>query len=180
FDNAPVATPTVIEEDVANKDNGQEQTLREQTNTLSAFGLNVAWDATDRLSFALDVNQSSMDSAPTGPNGVGEVAMTYALPNLTYQTINFSPDLPDYSFEVDDTTKGNNNGIADIPDVGSQILRTYAQTQETDLLQLKLDGQLEFDNGRFQFGIESRDMEVHKINNGQRYMALGDWGVAFP
>ena len=180
FDNSPVATPILIEEDVGNKDNGMEQTLRNQTNTLDSFGLNLDWQVTDSFSLTLDAHDSSMESEPTSVNGTGEIAFTMGIPNITYQTWNFGRDLPDYDFVIDDSEKGNNNGVADIPDVGSQILRTYARYQKSDLNQVKLDGELEFENGKFQFGVESRTLEVVKQENGQRYMALGDWGIANP
>ena len=183
FDNSPVATPTIIEESVSNKDNGMEQTQREQTNKLTLAGVNVDWNVTDNFNLAFDLSSSKETSDPTGRGGTGEIAFTMALGNLGYQTWDYSKDLPLYSLTIMDTapdSKGNHNGVADIGDVGTQVLRTYAQWQENSLTQAKLDGTLEFDNGKFQFGVESKSFEVLRQSSGQRYMAMGDWGVGYP
>jgi TonB-dependent receptor len=183
FDDSPVASPLYVEESVNNKDNGQEQTKREQTNKLTLIGFNAEWAVTDTFKLNFDVASSKETSDPTLPNDVGEIAFTMAIGNLNGQTWDWDRDLPLYTMSIDDsaaTSKGNHNGVADISDVGTQILRTWSQWQETTLDHVKIDGELEFDNGKFSFGVESKSMEVLRQNSGQRYMAMGDWGVGYP
>lgn len=179
FDGSAVASPTLISEDVSGKDHGFEQQYREQTNTLRSVGINLNWEINDSLSLTLDAHDSSMESLPTGPGKAGEVAFSMGAPVLTAQQVNYSADLPTYSFTIDDSTRGNNNGILDESDMGSQVARIFYAAQTTDVTQYKLDGRFEFEDGRFDFGIETRSMEtIQKASD--RYMGLGDWGIANP
>jgi TonB-dependent receptor len=72
---------------------------------------------------------------------------------------------------------GNSNFSFDESNLGSQILRINYQDQVTDLTQARLDGAIEFDEGRFQFGIETRALETHQRGSVAN-MTLGDWGVS--
>lgn len=178
FDDSPVASPIYISENVDAKDHGFEQQYRDQTNTLESFGFNADWEISDSFSLALDVHDSSMESLPTGPGKAGEVAFSMAAPVLTAQAVYWGDDLPSYNFIVDDY-RGNNNDILDSADMGSQVARIFYAAQTTDITQVKLDGAFEFEEGKFEFGVESRSMETSQ-QASDRYMALGDWGVANP
>jgi TonB-dependent receptor len=73
-------------------------------------------------------------------------------------------------------TGGNSNVDFSDQTLGSQVLRVAYQAQETDIKQFRLGSSYEFDEGRLQFGVETRDMEMNaKASSG--YLALGDWGV---
>jgi TonB-dependent receptor len=93
--------------------------------------------------------------------------------------VNFSGDLPTFQFVVDDSARGNNNGVLDAGDMGSQVARIFYAAQTTDITQVKIDGSFEFEDGRFDFGVESRAMETVQ-QASDRYMGLGDWGIANP
>jgi hypothetical protein len=71
---------------------------------------------------------------------------------------------------------GNSDFAFDANSLGSQILRINYQDQETDIKQARLDGALEFDNGRFQFGVETRTMDMRQRASTST-MTLGNWGV---
>lgn len=243
FSNDAVATPIFIHETAGPRDQGFEQQLRQQENTLKSVGFNLEWQATDRLSFAFDVHDSSMESLPTGPGKGGEIATSIGAPIQTSHWLDFSGDLPLYNMNFDDgiqatTTirdprspdfaptnyqfngadirypvwaeawtpaidaagnpvvtggvpqqsftmggtptavyRGNNNGEFDSDDIGSQVVRVFYAAQKTDVTQIKMDGSLEFDNGRFDFGIERRTLEM-SAQASDRYMSFGDWGIA--
>ncbi|MES2676340.1 MAG: TonB-dependent receptor [Pseudomonadota bacterium] len=179
FDDSGVASPMLISEDVSGKDHGFEQQYREQTNTLESIGINLSWEVNDSLTLALDAHDSSMESLPTGPGKAGEVAFSMGAPVLTTQQVNYRPDLPTYSFTVDDSTRGNNNGILDEGDMGSQVARIFYAAQISDVTQFKFDGSFEFEDGHFDFGVETRSMETTQ-RASDRYMGLGDWGIANP
>lgn len=176
FDDSTVATPIVYSETLTNKDNGFEQQWREQVNTLDSLGFNVTWEASERLSLSLDAHDSSMDSLPDGPGNSGEVAISVAAPIHASQTANFSGDLPTVSTTINDGNT-NANGQWDLADFGTQIGRIWYAEQQTDLTQARLDGTLEFDDGRFDFGVETRAMDTLQ-RNSNRQMTFGDWGVA--
>ncbi|HEY6642750.1 TonB-dependent receptor [Povalibacter sp.] len=73
-------------------------------------------------------------------------------------------------------TGGNDNVAFNDQSMGTQVLRVNYQGQETTIQQFRAGSTLDFDEGRFQFGLETRDMEMHSRSSGG-YMALGDWGV---
>lgn len=176
FDDGPVASPVVYSEILSNKDNGFEQQWREQVNTLDSLGINLSWAATDRLSFSLDAHDSTMDSVPDGPGNAGEIAISVAAPIHASQTADFSGDLPIVSSTINDANT-NGNGQWDLSDFGTQIGRIWHAAQKTDITQVRLDGSLEFEDGRFDFGVETRAMETTQ-RNSNRQMTFGDWGVA--
>lgn len=179
FDNSAVASPIFVEETwdtVKSKDMGFEQQLRQQEDTLESFGFNADWQVNDAFSLALDVHDSNMESLPAGPGNSGSIDISVAAPVGQRQAWDFSGDLPAVNFDVNDSIKGNNNGQLDAGDFGSQMARVWYASQESDITQIKLDGALEFDNGRFDFGVETRDM-TSLSRQSNRQWTLGDWGV---
>lgn len=178
FDNSAVKTPLIYTETLTNKDNGFEQQWREQVNTLDSVGFNLAWDASDRLSFSLDVHNSSLESIPDGPGNSGEIAMSIAAPIHASQTANFSGDIPTVTTTINDANT-NGNGQWDLDDFGTQVGRIFHASQTTDITQIRLDGSLYFDDGRFDFGVETRAMETVQ-QNSTRQMTFGNWGVSDP
>jgi len=192
FDSSAVASPMLISEDVNGKDHGFEQQYRAQNNKLESTGLNVAWEVNDSFTLTFDAHDSSMESMPTGPGAAGEIAFSMGAPVLTSQYVDYSSDLPTFGFVVDDAVpvidedtdeitgyRGNQNGVLDAGDMGSQVARVFYADQTTDITQFKIDGAFKFDDGSFDFGVESRAMETNQ-RGSDRYMALGDWGIATP
>ena len=186
-----VATPRMIAENVGQgKDTSYGQELRDQTNTLKSVGLNLDWAVSDTFTLGLDVHDSSMESLPTGYGGGGGLSFVVAAPVTRTQTFHFNNGFPLLAYTVDDTvipasggnpakTLGNGNGELDIPDLGSQPMRIFYQDQVTDITQARLDGTFKFEDGTFQFGVETRAMEMSQ-KGSENYMPLGDWGIANP
>ena len=197
-----VATPLVLREDEGTaKDFGFEQQHREQTNELNSIGFNANWQITDHFSLALDVHDSKAESLPSDPvTGGGETLFSIAArvpstcvpagssncTNRFVQTFHFNDGLPLATrtlFPAPTTeapaSGGDPNFAFTSQHLGSQYLRINYQEQTTDITQAQLGGVLEFDNGRFQFGVETRAMESRqRASNAQ--MTLGNWGVASP
>jgi TonB-dependent receptor len=69
----------------------------------------------------------------------------------------------------------------DAADISSTVIRTFSAEQTTDITQAKLSGSWEFDNGRFDFGIDRSELETttssYNTNNNQ---VLGGWGASNP
>jgi TonB-dependent receptor len=178
FDDSTVATPLIYSETLSNKDNGFEQQWREQENTLESVGFNLGWTPTDRLSVAFDVHHSTLDSLPVGPGNVGEVAISVAAPIHTGQTADFSGDIPIVSTTINDAIT-NGNGQWDLQDFGTQIGRLWYAAQQSEITQARIDGSLEFADGRIDFGVETRAMET-AFQDSNRQMTFGNWGVSDP
>ena len=193
-----VATPLSISENVPQgKDTSYSQELADQTNTLKSAGLNVSWKVSDLFTLALDVHDSTMESLPTGFGGGGGLSFGMAGAVTDTQTFDFSRGFPVFSFSVDDSEiigdhdndpmtpdqvikdLGNDNGVLDVPDLGSQVMRIFYQDQVTDITQARLDGTFGFEDGRLQFGVETRAMEMSQ-KGSEAYFPNGDWGVANP
>jgi TonB-dependent receptor len=193
-----VATPMMISENVPQgKDTSYSQELAEQSNTLKSLGFNATWKVSDRFSVGFDIHDSQMESLPDGFGGGGGLSFGMAGAVTDTQTFNFSQAFPTFVFTVDDTEivgdhdnnpatpnqvikdLGNNNGVLDVPDLGSQVMRIFYQDQITDITQARIDGSLELEEGRFQFGIETRAMEMSQ-KGSEAYFPNGDWGVANP
>jgi TonB-dependent receptor len=197
-----VATPLMLQEDEGTaKDFGFEQQHREQKNDLNSIGFNAGWEVTDRFSLNFDIHDSKARSLPDDPvTGGGETLLSIAArvpsvctpadsencTNRIVQTFYFNNGLPlaERTIFPEATltapaSGGDANFAFPASTLGSQYLRVNFQEQETDITQARLDGALDFDNGRLQFGIETRSMEsTQRASNGQ--MTLGDWGVASP
>lgn len=185
FDDQAIATPTYAREIYVNGiDEGFEQQWREQTNTLESFGLNLEYQVNDALSLRLDVHDSEMHSRGTGPYGTGSVRMALGAPTVVEREWWFGGELPTVLNEYDDTlpTRGaNGNGQVDAGDVGSTMLNLNQADQKSTVTQIKLDGSYEFDGGgRFDFGVETRDMESHTLRYASGNVALGNWDANYP
>ena len=180
-----VATSILISENVGGtKDHNSDATLYKQSNELKSIGINLEYAVNDDLYFTLDAHDSSMKSMPDGGKWGGTLTVATATPIGLHNSYDFTGDLPqlvqvndDCVLNDDNVSNGNCNGVDDIGDIGSQIMRSFWNSQETDIQQIKIDGTLEFDNGRFDFGIETRSMETNQ-RYSQNYMPLGDWGVS--
>src|SRR5690606_12543039 len=119
-----------------------------------------------------------------GPNPNGDDPACRNQTNFWTQEFFFNEGLPiagrtlyPDQFSALAGVNGNSNFTFDEANIGSQILRINYQDQATDLTQARLDGTLEFDQGRFQFGVETRALETHQRSSSSN-MTLGDWGVS--
>ncbi len=133
--------------------------------------------------FSLAGNVRSVCLESYGPNPEGGVPACRNQTNFWTQEFFFNNGLPTAGrtlypdqFAALAGVGGNSNFSFDETNIGSQILRINYQDQETDLTQARLDGTLEFDQGRFQFGVETRALESSQRASAAN-LTLGDWGV---
>jgi TonB-dependent receptor len=182
FDNSTIATPIYARETYsAGIDEGFEQQWREQTNTLESIGLNLNYQVNDALNLRLDVHDSEMHSRGTGPFGTGSVRMALGAPTVVEREWFFGGEFPTYLNRYDDTMGGaNGNGVVDNGDVSSTMLNLRQADQKSTVTQVQFDGTYEFDNGKFDFGLEVREMEANSKNFAAENVALGNWNAGFP
>lgn len=186
-DGQEVHTPVVYSETYAigaGKDTSFAQQKYTGESNMESVGLNLEWDATDNLSFALDYHDSTAKNY-TEQTEVGLNA------NVTVaEYADWRNDLPIMGHTIDDSRedKGNNNGVLDGGDVSSAMGSSRWDSQETNIEQLKLDG--EWDVGSFafvedfkvSFGYEERTDTNHTLmNNGESpRITMGNWGGVDP
>lgn len=176
FDSSTIATPKLIAEEYTGAvDIGYEQQYRAQTNELKSIGVNLEFQATDTLSFIFDAHSSQLESDPTGPGGAGELAIGIGAPNVQGKSLYFQGDVPTYTF----TTNVANNALNETH-IGSSIGRVRGSGETNEINQIQLAGTLEFDNGKLDFGVETRAMELEAYQTFGANQTLGNWGIANP
>ncbi|QJR81316.1 TonB-dependent receptor [Alteromonas pelagimontana] len=187
FDDSEIATMVYATESYANGiDEGHEQQDSDQTNTLTSLGANLEYRVNDDLSFKLDAHDSEMHSRGTGPYGTGSLRMALANPTVVSREWWFGGEFPTYANVYNDSLGGNpgfppnTNGMVDNGDVSSTMLNLLQADQKSTVTQIKLDGTYLLDNGRFDFGIETRDMESHTLSYAAQNVALGNWNGGYP
>ena len=191
-----VATPVYIREIAGTKDFGLEQQRSMQEYKLGSLGFNAVWNVSDRFKLSFDAHNSKNESRPNDPlTGGGSIFMSIAGTNNCtrgphcggswVQELNFNNGLPVgtqvwYPSTADAIAGTNgvvNPGFQE-GEIGTQVLRVNAQTQISEIKQARVDGEWNFDHGRFQFGVDANKSTTHRIQAAEAYSTLGDWGVA--
>lgn len=191
-----VATPVYIREIAGTKDFGLEQQRSMQEYKLGSLGFNAVWNVSDRFKLSFDAHNSKNESRPNDPlTGGGSIFMSIAGTNNCtrgphcggswVQELNFNNGLPVgtqvwYPSTADAIAGTNgvvNPGFQE-GEIGTQVLRVNAQTQISKIKQARVDGEWNFDHGRFQFGVDTNKSTTHRIQAAEAYSTLGDWGVA--
>ena len=190
-----VATPVYIREVAGTKDFGLEQQRTMQKYKLGSLGFNAVWDVSDDFRLSFDAHNSKNESRPNDPlTGGGSIFASIAGTNNCttgphcggswVQELFFNGGLP-YGAQTwypttADAVAGTNGqlnpGFVE-GEIGSQVLRINAQTQVSEIKQARLDGEWNFDSGRFQFGVDSSNSSTHRLQAAENYSTLGDWGV---
>ncbi len=176
-----VATTTLYSENLngATKDVSFGGGYTNQTNTLHSAGFNAQWEASDRLVFTLDAHKSSMNSKPTGPDGIGDLTFAFGAPIVAGQTVTYGTSgAPNMSYIINDRL-GNGNNLLDKADIGSQVSQTNTHSQKTDIDEYRFGGAYALDAGRIEFGVEHRKLKMVE-RFADTYNAMGDWGIANP
>ncbi len=196
FDGAAVATPKYLREIVETKDFGYEQQRNMQKYKLDSIGFNADWKATDRLRLVFDAHNTTSESLPNDPvTGGGATYFSMAGTNnctsgpycggAWSQELYFNNGLPvmarSWYPTLGDAAAGTNgtlNPEFPVEQIGAQVLRVNALRQKTEVKQGRLDGILDFDDGRFQFGVDSSKTTMHRLQSVEQYSTLGDWSAS--
>jgi TonB-dependent receptor len=197
FDNITFDTsdtvPTAIYIDegtgFGTKDIGFEQQYRATKTELQSYGLNAEWEIGNGFALTLDGNHSISNSTPNSRNGASSTLVGFGAPVVDAHSVDFSGAVPNQNWTLNDggagtdgilgtaDDRGNNNGVLDIGDLGTQVQRTNASSQRHRLDQLSANLGWDFGGGsRFDVGaayIDSR-MTSARIQTQQ---TLGDWGI---
>ena len=182
YDGDPVvAAPVIFAEDV---DGGKDfffQNLAMGTkDTLESLGLNLDWNVSDKLNLRFDAASSEAKSGGNGPQGNNVLRMNVAGGNAGWQAVDFGQEIPQGIVSVDDSVKGNNNGIFDLADVGSQVTQFASSDQVAELEQFNFDGSFAAsDSIEVDFGMGYMSSEMRQTRQSGS-SALGGWGVDAP
>ena len=159
------------------KDIGFEQQYRASKTTLYSAGLNAKWDISDELTLSLDGNTSRSKSVPDSPNGATSTLVGMGAPVVDGHSVDFSGDIPQQNWVLDDCARGNCNNVLDIGDLGTQVQRTNSQTQTHRVNQLSANLGWNFGGGaRFDVGGTYIDSNMTSARTSTQQQ-LGDWGI---
>ena len=195
FDDASngIATTSYLHETINGvKDEAFEQAYRAQKNRLWDVGLNIDWQATDRLKFVLDGHLGKAESLPDNPNGQTSTTVAFNMPVVTSHSLTTTPGgFPQQTLTFNDCTpsvtpngtpfiKGNCNNKLDAGDLSGAIQRQFASTQSQRIKELRLDGTWDLGGGsKFDFGGGYRTTNTLQTQYNTRQV-LGDWGNSLP
>jgi TonB-dependent receptor len=163
------ANPSGAPRDIALKNS-----LRSVENKLDDVGINLAFQATDELSFALDVHKAESSATPWGAPG-SNVTLGIGVNTLLAQGLDMSGDLPLIASVVQ-------NGSIQKSDVGSTISQLVNARSWQDVEEAKVSGKYEFsDSGSINFGLSSLQTEsIQKQSDIGNATMKGGWSVAAP
>ena len=180
FDGDPVvATATYLDEGSGYtvKDIGFEQQYRATKTTLYSAGLNLNWELVDGLTLNLDGNHSKSKSTPNSRNGASSTLVGFGAPVVDAHSVDFTGPIPIQRWTLNDSVRGNGNGVLDIGDLGTQVQRTNASRQNHRVNQIRADLGWDFGGGgRFDVGTQYTDSRMTSARV-QTQQTLGDWGI---
>ncbi|RJF91534.1 TonB-dependent receptor [Sphingomonas cavernae] len=177
-DNPTVATTVFLQETLTGvKDIGFEQQYRATKSDLYSFGFNANWEISDGFTLTLDANTSKAKDRPDSPNGASSTLVGIGAPVVSAHSVDYSGAIPVQEWTLNDALRGNNNGVLDIGDLGTQVARTVTARQEHRINQFAADLGWEFDGGgRFDLGVNYIDSKMES-QRSQTQQTLGDWGI---
>ncbi len=169
--DGPVAGPRYYTEFLGNSDLSYSGSLAASKNENISLGLNLNWQASDRLNLELDFHDSTAESKPTNDYGTS-MSLGTTVFSVAEQTINFENDLPIISY------------VSNSPDVGDldAALREQSGSTFTNNYMKSAVQQLQF-NGSYEVDrdiIDSVDFGVGWLENSVRsesgFIQTDSWG----
>ena len=181
FDNdGPVATAVFMQENNnGSKDMGFEQTNRATKDELNSLGFNADWEVGERGRIILDAHTSKSESGGNNPLGHTATFVSMAAPVILQHSVDFRGGTPIQSYTIDDSVRGNGNGVLDVGDLGSQVQRSNFSRMENQVDEIDLRYIWEFDNSSLTVGGNYRDTEMDRFTRTTQ-QDLGSWGISNP
>lgn len=181
FDNSgPVATAVFMQENNnGSKDIGFEQTNRATRDELLSFGVNAEWQFSDDISVILDAHSSESESGGNNPLGHTATFVTFGAPVILNHSVDYRSGYPIQQYAIDDTVRGNGNGMLDVGDLGTQVQRSNTSNAKNEINEVDLRFVWENDNSSLTVGGNYRDTRfVRDVVTTQQ--DLGSWGIGSP
>lgn len=161
------------------KDMGYEQIYRGTKETIDSIGFNLEWAVNDTGTLTFDAHSSEAEALPDNPLGHTATVVTIGAPVISQHSVDFSSGFPVQSYTIDDSIKGNDDGILNAGDLATQVQRSSTQTQTMDVNEIDLRYTIDDGESRLDFGVNLRDTEVF-VSTIRTQRDLGSWGMASP
>lgn len=177
-DNDQVATAIFLDDQInGTKDGGFENQNRATREKMLSFGLNAAFEVTDNLTLTFDGHHSKAEALPNNSLGHSSTLVAIAHRGIVDQQLSIVDGFARQVIDFDDSIDGNDNGVLDLGDLGTQVARSATSRQEQVVDEVRFDGVWEMGNdNRVSFGAAYRETDMEQARTGT-YRALGDWGV---
>ena len=181
FDNdGPVATAVFMQENNnGSKDIGFEQTNRATKDELNSLGFNAEWEVNDRATVIFDAHSSKSESGGNNPLGHTATFVTFGAPVILQHSVDYRSGYPVQSYTIDDSVRGNGNGVLDVGDLGTQVQRSNSSNMEHQVDEIDLRVVWDFDNSSLTVGGNYRDTEMDRWTRTTQ-QDLGSWGISNP
>jgi TonB-dependent receptor len=163
------------------KDMGFEQTNRGQKDNFDSIGFNLEWALTENGTLKFDAHTDTAESNPDNPLGHSATFVAIAAPIISGHEVSWDngDGFPVQQYTFDDSAKGNDNGVIDVGDLGSQVARSSTQLQNMDVDEFDLRYSVKSEKSRFDFGSNYRKSRV-QVAAVTTQQDLGSWGVGNP
>lgn len=181
FDNdGPVATAVFMQENNnGSKDIGFEQTNRATKDELNSLGFNAEWEVNERATVIFDAHSSKSESGGNNPLGHTATFVTFGAPVILQHSVDYRSGYPIQSYTIDDSVRGNGNGVLDVGDLGTQVQRSNSSNMEHQVDEIDLRVVWDFDNSSLTVGGNYRDTEMDRWTRTTQ-QDLGSWGISNP
>ncbi len=186
FDGSTVvAFPTLLSEFISN-DIGKDLFYANRDNATqdesTSVGINVDWQFSDNLSLTFDAYTADSESGGNLPGGLNSRRINVAGANAGWQVAKYRGGVPQVTVSIQDGMIGtaNNNGIFDLPDLGSQASLNTDSGQEADIEAFSFSGKWNATDAiDVDFGVGYMSTEMNQYTNNTLDF-LGGWGVGAP
>jgi len=181
FDNdGPVATAVFMQENNnGSKDIGFEQTNRATKDELNSLGFNAEWEVSERATVIFDAHSSKSESGGNNPLGHTATFVTFGAPVILQHSVDYRSGYPIQSYTIDDSVRGNGNGVLDVGDLATQVQRSNSSNMEHQVDEIDLRVVWDFDNSSLTVGGNYRDTEMDRWTRTTQ-QDLGSWGLSNP
>ena len=182
FDNdGPVATAVFMQENNnGSKDIGFEQTNRATKDELNSFGFNADWEFSERGTLIFDAHSSKSESGGNNPLGHTATFVTMGAPVILQHSVDFRGGTPIQSYTIDDSVRGNGNGVLDAGDLGTQVQRSNSSNMQHEIDEFDLRFVWDFDDRTsLTVGSNFRDSQMDRTTRTTQ-QDLGSWGISNP
>ncbi len=181
FNNdGPVATAVFMQENNnGSKDIGFEQTNRATKDVLQSIGFNAEWEVNDAISFIFDAHHSDAESGGDNPLGHTATFVTFGAPVILQHSVDYRSGYPIQSYTIDDSVRGNGNGVLDVGDLGSQVARANISKNDSEVDEIDLRFLWEADRSKLTAGVNYRNTDV-LVTQTTTQQDLGSWGISNP
>jgi len=163
------------------KDMGFEQTNRGQKDDFNSVGFNFEWAVTDTGTLKFDLHSDTAKSRPDNPLGHSATFVAIATPIIAQHEVSWDngDGFPVQQYDFDDEVKGNDNGVIDVGDLGTQVARSSTQLQDMDVDEFDLRYSIKSEKSTFDFGANYRKTQVTVVGVTTQ-QDLGSWGISNP